>query len=45
MEDAAIFYAQKAVEKSVILSQLNLIEKKFILATIHRQRIPTTRRT
>jgi len=36
MEDAALYYAQMATEKSIILSQLNLKEKKFILATIHR---------
>lgn len=36
MEDAAFFYAKKASEKSTIINQLNLTEKPFILATIHR---------
>jgi UDP-GlcNAc3NAcA epimerase len=36
MEDAAIYYAKKASEKSTILSQLNLHNKQFVLATIHR---------
>ena len=36
MEDAALFYAQKAEEKSRIISELNIIGKKYILATIHR---------
>lgn len=36
MEDAALFYAQKAEEKSKIISELNLSGKKYILATIHR---------
>jgi UDP-GlcNAc3NAcA epimerase len=36
MEDAAMFYAQKAAEKSTIINQLNLSKEKFILATIHR---------
>lgn len=35
MQDAAMYYAQKAEEKSTIISQYNL--KKFVLATIHRQ--------
>lgn len=35
MQDAAIFYAAKAEEKSTILKQIQL--PKFILATIHRQ--------
>lgn len=35
MQDAAIFYASKAEEKSDVLSKINL--KKFVLATIHRQ--------
>lgn len=35
MQDAAIFYAVKAEEKSTILKTINL--SKFILATIHRQ--------
>ena len=35
MQDAAIYYAAKAVEKSDILSKINL--PKFVLATIHRQ--------
>lgn len=36
MEDAALFYAQKAAEKSTIINQLNLAVKSFVLATIHR---------
>lgn len=36
MEDAALFYAQKAEEKSKIISELNINCKKYILATIHR---------
>jgi len=36
MEDAALFYAQKAAEKSTIINQLNLVGKSFVLATIHR---------
>jgi UDP-GlcNAc3NAcA epimerase len=36
MEDAALFYAQKAEAKSNILSQLNLDSQPFILGTIHR---------
>jgi UDP-GlcNAc3NAcA epimerase len=36
MEDAALFYAKKANEKSSILNQLSLEGKKYILATIHR---------
>lgn len=35
MQDAAIYYASKAEQKSSILQQINLPE--FILATIHRQ--------
>ena len=35
MQDAAMYYAAKAEEKSDILSKINL--PKFILATIHRQ--------
>lgn len=35
MQDAAIFYASKAEQKSNLISKLNL--PKFILATIHRQ--------
>lgn len=35
MQDAAIFYAEKAEQKSNILSKIN--RKRFILATIHRQ--------
>jgi UDP-GlcNAc3NAcA epimerase len=35
MQDAAIYYAQKAEEKSRIIEDLRL--DKFILATIHRQ--------
>lgn len=36
MEDAAIYYAEKASEKSTIISQLNLQHTQFVLATIHR---------
>ncbi len=36
MEDAAIYYAKKASEKSTIISQLHLQHKQFVLATIHR---------
>lgn len=35
MQDAALYYAQKADEKSTILQQIG--EDKFVLATIHRQ--------
>jgi UDP-GlcNAc3NAcA epimerase len=35
MQDAALFYAKKAEQKSDILSKINL--KKFVLGTIHRQ--------
>jgi UDP-GlcNAc3NAcA epimerase len=35
MQDAAIFYAEKAAEKSNILEKINTPE--FVLATIHRQ--------
>lgn len=35
MQDAALYYAQKAQEKSRIVSQLGL--KDFVLGTIHRQ--------
>lgn len=35
MQDAALYYARKAEQKSGILSKLNLPE--FVLATIHRQ--------
>lgn len=35
MQDAAIFYAQKAEEKSKIVQELHL--DKYVLATIHRQ--------
>jgi len=36
MEDAAMYYAKKAAEKSTIINKLNLCNKLFILATIHR---------
>jgi UDP-GlcNAc3NAcA epimerase len=36
MEDAALFYAQKAEENSSVISQLKLTSQAFILATIHR---------
>lgn len=35
MQDAALFYAEKASEKSQIINHLNLAD--FVLATIHRQ--------
>lgn len=35
MQDAVIYYAAKAEQKSYILSKINLL--KFVLATIHRQ--------
>ena len=37
MQDAAIYYAQKSSEKSIILSHLNIKSNEFVLATIHRQ--------
>jgi UDP-GlcNAc3NAcA epimerase len=36
MEDAALYYKDKALEKSQIVQQMNLQNKKFVLATIHR---------
>ncbi|TAE81148.1 MAG: UDP-N-acetylglucosamine 2-epimerase (non-hydrolyzing) [Bacteroidetes bacterium] len=36
MEDAALFYAEKAATKSTLLQELNLNQQPFILATIHR---------
>lgn len=36
MEDAAMFYAKKAIQKSSIIQTLHLTENKFVLATIHR---------
>lgn len=36
MEDAALFYSQKASQKSNIIQTLNLTGKTFVLATIHR---------
>lgn len=36
MYDAALFYAEKAAQRSSILQQLNLAEKGYILATVHR---------
>ncbi|KIX11401.1 non-hydrolyzing UDP-N-acetylglucosamine 2-epimerase [Dethiosulfatarculus sandiegensis] len=36
MYDAALFYAQKAEEKSYILNELGLKSQDFILATVHR---------
>lgn len=35
MQDAALYYASKAAQKSNIIKQLNL--SKFVLATLHRQ--------
>ncbi len=37
MNDAASFYAERAIVKSRILSKLYLVPKEYILATIHRQ--------
>ena len=37
MKDAVEFYSQTSAEKSSIISDLNLIENEFVLATIHRQ--------
>ena len=37
MQDAAMFYAQMASEKSTIISKLGLVGKPFVLATVHRQ--------
>ncbi|MDO9374449.1 MAG: UDP-N-acetylglucosamine 2-epimerase (non-hydrolyzing) [Ferruginibacter sp.] len=36
MEDAALYYAQKAAQKSTLLEQMKLRNQPFILATIHR---------
>lgn len=36
MNDAALFYAEKAKEKSTIVSQLDLVDKQYLLVTIHR---------
>ena len=37
MQDAALYYAQKSVEKSKVLKENNLTPQGFVLATIHRQ--------
>jgi UDP-GlcNAc3NAcA epimerase len=37
MYDAALFYKEKANQKSNILSNLKIIPENFVLATIHRQ--------
>jgi UDP-GlcNAc3NAcA epimerase len=37
MQDAALYYAERSAEKSVVLKQNNLVSNNFILATIHRQ--------
>ena len=37
MKDAVEFYGKTSVEKSTIISTLNLIRNEFVLATIHRQ--------
>ncbi len=37
MKDAVEFYGKFSEEKSTIISDLNLVEDKFVLATIHRQ--------
>jgi UDP-GlcNAc3NAcA epimerase len=36
MEDAALFFAEKAREKSTILPELDLTDKDFLLCTLHR---------
>ncbi|MES2691524.1 MAG: UDP-N-acetylglucosamine 2-epimerase (non-hydrolyzing) [Bacteroidota bacterium] len=36
MEDAALYYAERAKERSGIIQTLDLSEKQFILSTIHR---------
>ncbi|MFZ2282912.1 MAG: UDP-N-acetylglucosamine 2-epimerase (non-hydrolyzing) [Lutibacter sp.] len=37
MKDAVEFYGKISAEKSSVISDLNLIKDKFVLATIHRQ--------
>lgn len=37
MQDAALFYNAKAMQKSTIIKKLNLENSKFILCTVHRQ--------
>ncbi len=37
MQDAAMFYSERSDESSTLLKELKLIQKPFILATIHRQ--------
>ena len=37
MKDAVAFYSKTSADKSSIISDLNLKENKFVLATIHRQ--------
>ena len=37
MQDAALFYNAKAMQRSTIIKALNLENSKFILCTIHRQ--------
>jgi UDP-GlcNAc3NAcA epimerase len=37
MEDAALYYATMAADKSTILNDTNLVKGQFILATIHRE--------
>lgn len=37
MQDAALYYAEKSEEKSIVLKQHNLESQNFLLATIHRQ--------
>jgi UDP-GlcNAc3NAcA epimerase len=36
MYDAALFYAEKALKRSNVLSQLGLIPRNYVLATVHR---------
>lgn len=36
MEDAAMFYAERACSHSTILTDLDLMEEKFLLCTLHR---------
>lgn len=37
MQDAALYYASKADDKSTILQDIDLQDRNFVLATIHRQ--------
>lgn len=37
MYDVAMFYKNKAIEKNRIINKLNLVKKKFVIATCHRE--------